>query len=345
MSDIRYFIKRPSPKRKSFALVGYKLAGRQKTYCNPEPRVSIEAESINAQYLNGTITAGQAELLLQEIIRREAPRSRAANRAQLISINRELFDRFWKDVYGVRYLEDPRTMHYDFLKALRLLEPVSLQTASQSEIQSRLRERCAGAAELRRATDRLNQVIKYLKRDFRLNKPKPEMKEIRHVTWEELKAKLSELPAPLDTLAVVLFSTGARLGEALALEIGDYRKGEVIINKQITAQGKKKLPKREKTGRSLVLPIGEAELLRWLKVKNKIQYRDKIYDALVRVYGISPHDLRHSHAIHLLRQGASLTQVALQLRNRIEVCQAYYTGFAHTEGTLDALRLTLRQSR
>jgi len=43
---------------------------------------------------------------------------------------------------------------------------------------------------------------------------------------------------------------------------------------------------------------------------------------------ITFHDLRHCYAIHLLRLGRELTDVALALGDGMEVTQRYYTGFA-----------------
>lgn len=338
MSDTRYFIKR----RKSYALVAYRMSGRSKIYLELPSHLKLELKSINEKFLKGLLTRGQAELLLKEIIRRETPQSSSALRASMISVNRVFFDAFWKDVYGVRYLEDERSAKYDFLKAFRLLEPMSIQTATAAEIQNRLKIRCKNSQEVRRATDRLNQVLKYLKRDIRLNKPKPPMRVIRHITLLDLLVAVKKIEDTiLQDLVLVLFASGMRLGEALALEPKDYQNSEVNIDKQITEHGKRKLPKREKVGRSLVLPCGHEAMLRWVQVKDKPRYRYKVYDALVRCAEVSPHDLRHSHAIHLLSLGASLTQVALQLRNRIEVCQAYYTGFAHKDETIEYLKRVL----
>jgi hypothetical protein len=37
-------------------------------------------------------------------------------------------------------------------------------------------------------------------------------------------------------------------------------------------------------------------------------------------------------------KGTNLTQVALNLRNRIDACQKYYTGFEHADSTLENLK-------
>lgn len=346
MSDIRYFIKRPGGLRKTFAIVAYRRDGRLKQYLELPSQLKTEVTSINQRYLTKTLTEGQCESLLSDLIR---PSS--ALRAALTGINQEIFERFWEDVYSIRYLEDPEAPKYGFLKALRLLGDLSIQTASAAEMQQRLRASGARSVIIRKATGHINQILKYLKRDIKLNKPKIGVRQVDYLTLEEFQQVLPHIPEePIRDLAMTLFATGMRLSEALAATPADFKGNEILIMKQLVKGNKLKLPKAEKTGRSLVLPFGVAALERWLKTGDKGQYRYTLYDRLAsacrkaNVKPIGPHDLRHSHAIYLLSQGANLTQVALQLRNRIEVCQAYYTGFAHSEGTLNALKRVLGTS-
>lgn len=255
----------------------------------------------------------------------------------------------------MKYLEDPDAAKYDLLKAMRLIEPLSLQTASQVELQGALKKSGVSSREIRRATGRLNQILRYLKRDIRLNKPKPNVRKVDYLTYDEI---LKVLPFVMDNvisdLVVVLFSSGMRLGEALAVTPADYRNGEVSITKQVDKNGNIKLPKAEKTGKSVVLPLGHEAMIRWgERAERELLTRDKIYTGIISACQkafpnqkdkwCSPHDLRHSHAIHLLGLGASLSQVALNLRNRVDVCQMYYTGFAHNEASLGFLKKTLSQ--
>src|SRR5690606_37471806 len=146
--------------------------------------------------------------------------------------------------------------------------------------------------------------------------------------------------------AWTLFGTGMRLSEAIAAQTSDLNKSMLMVDKQMDKNGKVKSPKRDRVGRVIVLDQTLEHVKRWLALPTEERHglRYNLYTALERACfelnlgkRIGPHDLRHSHAIYLLERGASLTEVALQLRNTVQVCQRYYTGFEHTPGTLDRL--------
>jgi integrase len=284
----------------------------------------------------------EAEILFRELIHRLKLGSQRF--AHLLQINQKIFDHFWRDVYSHKILEDENSPRYGILKALRIIEPLSIQVATQAELQDKLKRSSLGLSEIRRATDNLNQVLNYLDRGFRLNKPKAGLRQVDFVTREEFEKMLAFLEGDAKDLAETLFSTGMRLGEALAVEPNDFKNGAVSITKQLTRRGVLKLPKAEKTGTSIVLMFGHEAISRWSCVKDKLRFRETIYDVITKASfkalgrSISPHDLRHSHAIYLLGHGANLTQVALQLRNRVDVCQMYYTGFSHSEASLELLK-------
>lgn len=148
-----------------------------------------------------------------------------------------------------------------------------------------------------------------------------------------------------------LFATGLRLGELLALSSSDLVGGFLNINKQVKANKNVTPPKRNKTGKVVIIAELKEYVLEFLKVENKETLRYRIQSEVVNISNevlkrhIHVHDLRHSHAIHLLGKGASLTLIALQLRNRIEVCQKYYAGFAHTDDTLELLNKIVLKKR
>lgn len=148
---------------------------------------------------------------------------------------------------------------------------------------------------------------------------------------------------------MTLFATGLRFSEALALTKDDLiDKTTLNVDKQITPKGEIKLPKRDKVGKVVILPFGIDAVKRFIDIKNKEKFRFNFYNTIIeagrkafpdeKIKWVGPHDLRHSHAIYLLSKGANLTQVALNLRNRIDVCQMYYTGFEHSDATLDGLK-------
>lgn len=358
MEDLlRYSVKRPSGKRKTFGLVCFLPIDRKtKKYQPLKPELQTQVNQINAQFIAKTIDERQAYTLIKDLIAREYRRLEVRDRvlkdSVLSVVNQKVFNNFWNKVYEAKELVDAGSANYDFQKAIKLIEPLSLVTATAQEFKARLRKTCKGPLEMRRAIDRLNQLLKFLSRDVRLDKPEEPFRTIRHLTQPELNKVLGHLVVPtLKDLVIALFATGLRLSEAMAVTETDYHDGTLNVDKQLTRHKVHKRPKRGKQGRVFVIPKGVPALKRWLAVENKPNHRYAVSEALLeackkafpndRKKWISPHDLRHSHAIYLLGQGASLTQVALNLRNRIEVCQKYYTGFAHTGDTIEALKRTV----
>lgn len=353
MEELRYFIKKPRGRRKTFALVCYTLNGDRRQYAKLPDELLVRVTTINAQYLNKTVTVQQATVLMKDMItaqyRKLNVRDMVIRHSELSVINQRVFSAFWKKEYEPRELVSPRSARYDFQKAIRLIEPLSLATAEEWDLKPALRASGASVPEIRRAIARLNQIFKFLGRGFRLHKPAEGLRTIRYVTEGDLNKLLSHFETgPVKDLIVTLFCSGLRLSESMALTPQDLQDGGLMVTKQLTELGELKRPKRGKQGRVFVLPWGLEAATRWCAVEGKEQYRVEVQRLLLggakRWLGrrLSPHDLRHSHAIHLLGKGASLTQVALNLRNRVEVCQKYYTGFAHTSDTLDALKVLIK---
>lgn len=350
----RYFLKRPTGKRKSYVLVCYVALDRKhKQYVPLSESLKKQTDKINEHLKSGLIQNHEAEVLLKELIQNEYKkndvRDQVLKHSVLSTINQKLFDDFWYEVYSVRELRDESSPRYDFIRAFRIIEPLALSTASQQDLKAALKKNSKNVAQQRRATDRLNEILRYLESDFVLVKPKETFRVIQHLTEVEFK-KVSKLivDEPSRHLATLLFCSGLRLSEALAVKPTDFVNGKLLVERQLTKTGELRAPKRDKIGTVVVVPWGVDSLREWFKVKDRELYRHKFYDELMsackkafpkdRTKWIGPHDLRHSHAIHLLGKGASLTQVALNLRNRVDVCQKYYTGYAHSEGTADALK-------
>lgn len=352
MDDVRYILKKPDGKvRKRFSLVCYKPISRtKKEYIDLPDSLRSDVNSINMKFLNKTITEYEAETLLVELIQTEYRKSKipevAIKHAIISEANSRVLSRFWADKYAVRYLEDDSAARYDFERAFRAIEPLSIQAASQADLQKALKKNLPGANQIRRASNRLNEVLRYLKRDFKLEKPRKVRKDVSHLTKADFLKMVPEIGCKeCKDLAMTLFASGARLGESMVFKETDLHGLELSITKQRTTRSKEiKGPKRDKSGTVAVLDWGLKGLKSWIKVQDKWAHRWHFGTELeaacakAKVKRISPHDLRHSHAIHLLSLGATLTDVSMNLRNRIEVCQEYYTGYAHSEGTLDRLK-------
>jgi integrase len=351
--SVRYFLIEPSLKRRGFVLVAYVLEGRsKKKYVKLDEPTQAQVKKINSQFKTGILTQAEAKTLLNDLIQKQYKKAGVKDmvlkNSKLSEINQKIFNQFWSKVYSVRFIADEKSPRYDILKAIRLIEPLALSTATEQEFQVALKKSCKTTNEHRRAVDRLNQLLKFLGRDFTLRKPPEGLVKVKYVTKEELEKILSMVDNPIERdFIVTLFGSGLRLSEALALSPENLTGRVLNIHEQLVLSGERKLPKRNKTGTVAVFQFTLDAVRRWCEVPNKADYRFRIFNVLSevcpkafpnqRAKWVSPHDLRHSHAIHMLGEGATLTQVSLNLRNRMDVCQKYYTGFAHSEGTLDSL--------
>lgn len=337
-AQIRYYLVRPRAKHPSFVIVSYRLLSRtKKEYLDLNPALRASLSAINARFLAKDLTAADAETLLRDLIkeeyRRVGVRDMVLKQAVLSKTNQKLFKAYWEESYASRFLSDEKSMEYDLQKALKLIEPLALAAAQPPQILAQLKKSTKSVKEMRRAIDRLNQFMKFLGKK-NLPKPPKAVRKIIYLTEPEFQQMLTSIEQPaLRALAGTLFGAGLRLSEALALEPQDYLNGRLNIDKQLPLSGLKE-PKRGKKGRSLVIPQYQKYVEEWVKVDDKPSYR-------FAAGTLKPKILRHSHAIYLLGQGASMTQVALNLRNRVDVCQEYYAGFAHTDETLEGLKKLL----
>jgi integrase len=353
---MRFYILRPSKTHRRFRLNSYKTEDGKRIALSLEPKVKDTLKSINEQYLANAVTAGQAEVLIQDLIdsqyKKHDVQDMVLKSSTISVINQKTFAKFWEDVYEVRIIKDTKALRYDFQKALRLIEPLAINSATQGELQKALQKAVIKTSEFRRAVDRLNHILRYLKRGFKLNKPKKTRTKVSYLTEGELKQVLLMLSKDHQRLALCLFATGMRFGEALAMTPGDFRTDEIWIDKQKLVDGSEPPPKAGKNGTAAVIDIGLKETREWCGVVDKEAYRWTFPKALKRACKevfpdqpdkwVSPHDLRHSHAIHWLSLGATLSEVALNLRDDIKVAQEYYTGYAHSEGSLAMLKRRLK---
>ncbi len=346
-----FFLKSPGKTARSFAVIGFEegSGGKRKNFTIYDDRVV----AINKLYKSGTLdferARAQAREVVQDLYRKNGTERQALRRAGLFKDNCSILEKFWEVVYGGRELVDEESAKYDYIRAVKALGDVSLLSGTQTQMAEALKKSCSRPRRRRRMVNRINTILKYLGRDFRLQKPQDEINEIRHLTIQEVNLLLQAEEDPnYRDLFATLFATGVRIGEAMALTEATIQNDVVFVGSQIDNKGRRRLPKRGKTGHALYLPQYEENLRRWARVENKTSYRQNINRRLDTLTNklwpsepskqISVHGFRHSHAIHFLSKGVSLEFVARNLRNRIEVCQKYYLGYSHTSSTITALR-------
>lgn len=98
-----------------------------------------------------------------------------------------------------------------------------------------------------------------------------------------------------------------------------------------------------------LLPLGEEYLKDWLAISHERRieiraansYNKPLMAACRKLFPDNPikhctvHDLRHSYGIALLSEGFSIDDVAMSLGDSVAVVQQFYTGFVHSERSLE----------
>lgn len=341
---------RKSAKTKSFGLVKCELITRtKKKYIQLSDDEKAFVDNINKQLKLKTISELDAEKRLRDYVEGVNSKQKtgevAFNKSIACEYNQKILAKFITDRLSKRELVDENSFTSDYSRAVALLADTHID-ASVESIKTRLKQ--LPTRKLKRTYARLNEIRRWLGTEDRLSSNKIEVTEIEHITEKELTSLLSEITEPeIRSAVATLFATGLRLGELLGLKPEDLRGDVISVQRQKRKTGEVALPKRGKTGRVLILDNYINEVKQFVQIKDKQKLRAKIQaevtNAGKKALGrhIHVHDFRHSHAIHLLSMGASLTQVSQQLRNRIEVCQKYYTGFAHTDETVELLKKTI----
>jgi integrase len=347
-----YNIKKPGNGRRTFAV---SARVRRPDGSSSYQSVSDERlDSINSNLLSEKITFESALKQVKAFVR-DLYRDRGGTEEIPVfnSDNTELLRKYWRAEYADRELVDPDSARYDFERAISAVGSLSIISASKQKLLAQINESCPTANSQRRVVDRLNQLLKYAGRDFRLPKRKPEYKPVKHLTLAEFQLLVSRLSGTDHMAAWVAFTTGCRKGELLDLTPSNVRGNHLYVETQLD----KELIQREtktRRGRSIyVIPEGRKYLEQWisLPVTEKKRLRKRKWHAIVkqiarqlwpdnRLKHICWHDLRHGYAIHLLKQGLSLSKVALLLGNHITVCQRYYSGFSLDD---DGIQSVVRQ--
>ena len=104
--------------------------------------------------------------------------------------NIKIFNEFWKSEYEHRDLVDVDSARNDFNRALKIIGQVSLRSATKEQLQNRVSSKIKGNSQ-RRVVASLNSILKYLKREVKLRKDKPNQVLVKHLNETEFLEVLS----------------------------------------------------------------------------------------------------------------------------------------------------------
>ena len=344
-----YYLKKPNPQKKgegystSFALCerdGKDGFGKTKT-------LKLESiASVNKLYKAGSITFAQALKMAEDILAKLKTKQQGPKKV-FHSENAKILDNYWQSTYEHKDQVDKDSMRTDLNRAVSALGEYSLASASKQEIQAALKKSLGETPNLqRRACARLDQILKFIGRDFTLDKMREEYLEVRYCTYREMIQITDKIEDEgFKLLCRVAFSTGARLGECFAIEPRDFNGKMLQITTQIDKYDKRRQTKNRKRRNALVIKKGRPFLVEWIKLdrseKNRLRHlkharlfkvaTDKAIPGKELVF----HDLRHSYAIHLLERGNGLDSISRFLGNSALVCEKYYLGFVATDMTVE----------
>lgn len=161
--------------------------------------------------------------------------------------------------------------------------------------------------------------------------------EMRFWTREEFDRFIKVVDSPLyRTFFTVLFYTGRRKGEVMALSPQDIRKGAIVFNKTYTnkvkgAPYKITSAKTDKTGHTPICPTLRKALDEYTPEEGPFYFGGERpippetlrqrFQRYCRVAGMEPiriHDLRHSFVSMLIHEGASVMMVADLIGDTVE---------------------------
>lgn len=357
LKDRVYFIlKRPGKekgrKAKSFSF--------QKKTIKPDGTSHWEAvepnglANLNKQFQDGDLDFQEAEVQALELREQlyRAERGYAKKTVHLAE-NLTLLKRYWKVEYEDRSLVDENSAKGDLKRAVEAAGNKSLNTVSREELKKVINTRFKNNPEKqRRIVARLNQLLKFAKRDFRLKPVKKPRRQVRYLTLEDFEKVVPHLPNEVvQALCWTAFSTGARKGECFAVSEGNLRQGtNLYIFEQLADNRKLRDLKNRKPHSAPIIRKGLPHVKRWLAIPKTekealrgLRLSDLVKSACYKVFPKDPekhctfHDLRHSYAIYLLQRGLTLFRVSRCLGDSMAVTEEYYALFANTDEELEAI--------
>lgn len=159
-----------------------------------------------------------------------------------------------------------------------------------------------------------------------IRRPQKNVNHLNFAKMLEILSACKKFYPKYYALLFFLFGSGARIGEAVALEKADYCSGAVVINKQYTANEFKRKPKTDKSIRTVYLFSVLADVLnehiKTLPPECKLlfpngngnyinpnNFRKRVWIPLLKLCGINCrirlHDIRGSYTDLLLSNGIS----------------------------------------
>lgn len=357
-STISYRSPKPEEKRPGYSIYRLTRKSGKKSYQTLKVPELVE---INRRLLDTSLTPMEARTLVKDLVKRLDRRENAEKYDEITNHdNIQLLESYWREDYQYRDLIDPGTMKYALKRAINVVGALSLLTVDKPDLHKAISKADLPPNKKRSVIARINQLLKFAGRNFRLSPPKPEFCTVKYLnepdTLKLAKTFENEL---IKTLIILGLSTGCRLGELFAIKKSSLRGAEGLwVGAQVRKDGTEAETKTRKGRKVYVLEFGREALSYWVTVptSDRMAIRGMKFGKLLRaaskkLWPKSPekhirfHDLRHSYAIEMLRLGESKSSVADLLGDSVSVVERYYTGSSMKDESFDALAERMRKQR
>ena len=328
---MKLHLSKPSGRRRSFRILK-QTASKFETVRSPD------LASINSNYLAGRIDFETAEKNVRNLINHLQPKLVPVHNKD----NSKVVDQYWAEEYRHRKLKDRDTARYELDRAVRALGNLSIQSATRDQLQEHI-DANFKTNKQRRIVSKINQLLKWLRRDFSLVRDEESFEEVNHVTEEEFQTLLTKVPDKFKSLHEVCFYGGFRIGEAFALKPHQLNKklSSIKVVAQIDKKGVYRKTKNKKERDAYVFPKGIEALERFFVDRQKItlEERTQMSKVTAKAAGgpLTFHDLRHSYAIALISKGVSIALVAQSIGDSVRVVEKHYSGFILTSESLEMI--------
>lgn len=362
-----FSIKRPTATRKTFSV-------HRKIYVQGskplQPIIKDERlNAINQNFKTGVLNEHQAldqiKAFIGKVKQEDNVGPNAVKAAEISSQNLTVCKKFREKHYNDR--EDivrPHIIVNELNFALRALGNLSVVSASQKALQNRVKE-AFDEKQSKRYVGRINQLLKFAGRDFKLSHKRQAPAEVSFVTFEELNQILNYIEDDnLKNLYITLYCTGVRLGEAFMIKHVKPN-GTIWVDRQLTLKkdGTKKKWKLDETEiknrkphHTVALKDGLPAVKAWAALNQNVKrgLRTRCQTPLIlaarkafpedKLKQISPHDLRHSYVIHLLGLGISIDKCARLIGDSVTTTERHYAGYSMSDSELDIVRDILKKT-
>jgi site-specific recombinase XerD len=349
--DYSYQIYKPTKGREAFRVLKYfKATGKSETIKHSD------IDEVNDKVAAGKLKHDAAEKLIDALRVRLYEMDGVQRREAELSLdNEKLLNKYWVHEYNpkLKLVADPKGAYAELRRALEALNDLSLEHASESELQLHL-DRLLEGNRHRRVIVKLNSMLKYLNRDFTLRLAAKQVGISKYIGLDDLHRLLEYLPdSESRIMHAVCFYTGLTLSEAFDLDQRSYDPKLAAVRIVTVVEGKGELKATYKSRMIVVMPEGRSAMLEWFGVRKSVsEYTRKTISRQTRkasmlAFGSQPtkhitfKDLRHSYALHLLSKGVPLGLVAESLGISYLAAKEYYGEFELSPDSVSFIRAAL----